>query len=250
MLEAGTLIRVSPTIDRATVSESFARTGRARINNFLTGGSARRVRDLLERGTPWSLVWRAGDSPPEVIRAETLSAVTADRYDSMQTALRAAMAGRAYAFCYSTYPLVQALLERWAPGGLHEQLLADLNHPALLDLIRHVTAIPELVKADGQATLYRPGHFLASHDDAESAKGRRVAYVLNLCGDPDGDPWRAEWGGMLQFLTASGEPDESLLPRFNALNLFSVPQPHHVTSVASFAPATRYAVTGWFRDRI
>ena len=250
MLEGGALIQVSPTIDRATVSATFARTGRARIANFLTDASARRVRDLLERGTPWSLVWRAGDLPPEVIRAEALPAVTPDRARSMQAALRTAMAARDYAFCYSTYPLVQALLERWAPGGPHEQLLTDLNQPALLDLIRRVTAIPDLVKADGQASLYRPGHFLARHDDAEPAKGRRVAYVLNLCGDPDGDPWRPEWGGMLQFLTDAGDPDETLLPRFNALNLFAVPQPHHVTSVASFAPSTRYAVTGWFRDRI
>ncbi len=243
------LIEISPSLDHEGVAASFARTGRARIANFLTDASALRVRDLLELGTPWSLVWRAGDVPPEVIRAEALSAVTADRARSMQAALRAAMAGRDYAFCYSTYPLVQALLEGWAPDGPHEQLLTDLNRPALLDLVRQVTAIPDLVKADGQATLYRPGHFLARHDDAEPSKGRRVAYVLNLCGDPDGDPWRAEWGGMLQFLTDAGDPDETLLPRFNALNLFAVPQPHHVTSVASFAPISRYAVTGWFRDR-
>lgn len=244
------MVALSRSIDVDGVAASFARTGRARIANFLTDGSARRVRDLLEHGTPWSLVWRAGDLPPEVIRAEALPAVTADRARSMQAALRAAMAGRDYAFCYSTYPLVQALLERWAPGGPHEQLLTDLNQPALLDLVRQVTAIPDLVKADGQATLYRPGHFLARHDDAEPAKGRRVAYVLNLCGDPDGAPWRPEWGGMLQFLTDPGDPEETLLPRFNALNLFAVPQPHHVTSVASFAPVSRYAVTGWFRDRI
>ena len=244
------LIEISPSLDLESIAAEFARTGRTRIASFLTDASARRVRDLLERGTPWSLVWRAGDSPPEVIRAEALPAVTPDRARSMQAALRTAMAARDYAFCYSTYPLVQALLERWAPGGPHEQLLTDLNQPAFLDLIRRVTAIPDLVKADGQATLYRPGHFLARHDDAEPSKGRRVAYVLNLCGDPDGDPWRPEWGGMLQFLTDAGDPDETLLPRFNALNLFAVPQPHHVTSVASFAPSTRYAVTGWFRDRI
>ena len=178
-----------------------------------------------------------------------MAAVTLDRAQSIQQRLREAMAGGDYAFCYSTYPLVQALLEHWAPGGPHEQLLADINQPAVLDLIRRVTATPGLVKADGQATLYRPGHFLARHDDSEASKGRRVAYVLNLCGDPDGAPWRPEWGGMLQFLTDAGAPDETLLPRFNALNLFRVPQPHHVTSVASFAPLTRFAVTGWFRDR-
>ena len=250
MPEPAPLIELSPDIDLAAASASFAGTGRAQIANCLTEASARRVRALLERGTPWSLVWRAGEAPPEVIRAEAISAVTPDRARAIQERLQAAMAGRDYAFCYSTYPLVQALLERWAPGGPHEQLLTELNQPALLDLVRTLTAIPELAKADGQATLYNRGHFLARHDDAEAAKGRRVAYVLNLCGDPDGAPWRPEWGGMLQFLTDAGVPEETLLPRFNALNLFRVPIGHHVTSVASFAPVSRYAVTGWFRDRI
>lgn len=250
MPDPAALIELSPDIDLASAATTFARTGRAQIAPFLTHASALRLRDLLEHGTPWSLVWRAGEPAPEVIRAEAIASVTPDRARVIQSALATAMAARDYAFCYSTYPLVQALLERWAPGGPHEQLLTDLNHPALLDLIRQVTVIPDLVKADGQATLYNRGHFLARHDDAEPAKGRRVAYVLNLCGDPDGAPWRPEWGGMLQFLDHAGEPDETLLPRFNALNLFAVPQPHHVTSVASFAPISRYAVTGWFRDRI
>jgi Rps23 Pro-64 3,4-dihydroxylase Tpa1-like proline 4-hydroxylase len=243
-------IDLSPNIDVAAAAESFARTGRARIAPLLTDASARRLRDLLEHSTPWGLVWRAAGTQPEVIRADALAAVSAERAGDIQEQLRSSMAANDYAFCYSTYPLVQALLEQWAPGGPHEQLLADLNQPALLDLIRTITAIPELMKADGQATLYNRGHFLARHDDSEPAKGRRVAYVLNLCGDPGGEPWRPEWGGMLQFLTDEGQPDQTLLPCFNALNLFRVPQPHHVTSVASFAPPTRYAVTGWFRDRI
>ena len=243
-------IDLSPAIDIGAAAAIFARTGRVSIANVLTEAAARDLRDLLERSTPWSLVWRAGGAPPEVIRAESLASLPADRARAIQQALGASMAGADYAFCYSTYPLVQALLEGWAPGGRHEQLLTELNQPALLDLIRQVTAIPELVKADGQATLYRPGHFLARHDDSEPAKGRRVAYVLSLSGDRDGAPWRPEWGGMLQFLRDNGEPDATLLPRFNSLNLFAVPQPHHVTSVAGFAPSTRFAVTGWFRDRI
>lgn len=244
------LVELSPDIDRAAAADSFARTGRARIAPFLTAASALRLRNLLEHATPWGIVWRAAGNDPEVIRAEELAQVSPDRAQSIQQQLRASMAAGDYAYCYSTYPLVQALLEQWAPGGPHEQLLAELNDPRLLNLIREVTAIPELAKADGQATRYNPGHFLARHDDSEPAKGRRVAYVLSLAGDPEGSPWRPEWGGMLQFLKDDGEPDETLLPKFNALNLFRVPQPHHVTSVASFAPSTRFAVTGWFRDRI
>jgi Rps23 Pro-64 3,4-dihydroxylase Tpa1-like proline 4-hydroxylase len=244
------LVELSPGIDVAAAAEDFARTGRVRIAPFLTDASARRLRDLLEHHTPWGVAWSAGGADPEVIRAEALAQLPAERAQAIQQQLRSSTAGGEYAFCYSTYPLVQALLEGWAPGGPHEQLLAELNDPKLMKLMRDIAAIPELAKADGQATRYSPGHFLARHDDSEPSKGRRVAYVLNLCGDPAGTPWRPEWGGMLQFLSDDGEPDETLLPKFNALNLFRVPQPHHVTSVASFAPSTRFAVTGWFRDKI
>lgn len=242
-------VDLSPDIDIAAARETFARTGRVRIDPFLTKASARQLRALLERDTPWGLVWRAGDTGPAVIRSEAIASVTPEQVRPIQQRLHRAMANQDYAFCYSTYPLVQALLEGWAPGGPHEQLLTELNQPPILDLVRCITDTPELVKADGQATFYNRGHFLARHDDSEPAKGRRVAYVLNLCGDPDGPPWRAEWGGMLQYLTDDGHPGETLLPRFNALNLFRVPQPHHVTSVASFAPSTRFSVTGWFRDK-
>lgn len=250
MPDAARLVELSPDIDRAAAAETFARTGRAQLPAVLTPASARAARDLLEHRTPWGLAWCGGQSAPEVIRAEALPAITPERARTIQHRLRQSMAEGDYAFCYATYPLVQALLEHWAPGGPHEQLLTELNSPAMLDLVRAVSGIADLVKADGQATLYRPGHFLARHDDSEPTKGRRVAYVLNLAGNPDGPPWRPEYGGMLQFLTEDGQPDATLLPRFNMLNLFRVPQPHHVTSVASFAPSTRYAITGWFRDRI
>lgn len=245
------LLVLSPDIDVGAAGEALATVGRVQIAPFLTDPSARRLRDLLEHRTPWGVVWRAGGMPmPELIRAEALAEVTHDRARAMQQALLRSMAADDYAFCYAAYPLVQALLEGWRPGGAHEQLLAELNAPPVMDLVRAVSGIGELVKADGQATLYRPGHFLARHDDSEPAKGRRIAYVLNLAGDPGGRPWRPEWGGALQFLAGDGSPQQTLLPRFNALNLFTVPQPHHVTAVAAFAPPTRFAVTGWFRDRI
>ena len=35
------------------------------------------------------------------------------------------------------------------------------------------------------------------------------------------------------------------MPRFNALNVFAVPQPHSVSIVSPFAVGARYSVTGW-----
>ena len=96
----------------------------------------------------------------------------------------------------------------------------------------------------GEATLYRPGHFLSWHDDSgHPEQHRRVAYVLYLTRG-----WRADWGGQLQFIDAQGDVEEVWMPRFNSLALFLVPMPHLVTYVAPFATQPRFAITGWLCD--
>ncbi len=75
-----------------------------------------------------------------------------------------------------------------------------------------------------------------------AGKQRRAAYVLSLTPE-----WRAEWGGVLEFLDADGHIAEGYVPCFNALNVFLVPQLHHVSCVAAFAAAPRLSLTGWLR---
>ena len=110
MPDPAALIELSPDMDVAAAAETFARTGRTQIAPFLTDESVRRVRGLLEHETPWGLVWSAAGSRPEVIRAESIQSVTPDRARVIHDALGTAMAAGEYAYCYSTYPLVQALL--------------------------------------------------------------------------------------------------------------------------------------------
>src|SRR6185369_14944887 len=102
-----------------------------------------------------------------------------------------------------------------SPQDLH---LEHINDEPFLNLVREITDIPELVKADAQATLYAPGHFLSQHNDSHIAEGRRVAYVLNFTAED----WRPDWGGYLLFYDEEGDVVAGYRPRFNALNLFEV----------------------------
>jgi Rps23 Pro-64 3,4-dihydroxylase Tpa1-like proline 4-hydroxylase len=124
-------------------------------------------------------------------------------------------------------------------------LLEYLNDRPVMDLVRAISGIPELVKVNAQATLYGPTQFLAVHTDQQAEVGRRVAYVLSMCAED----WRPDWGGYLHFYDDDGDVIAGYKPRFNALNLFAVPQRHNVTFVPPFAPVGRYAITGWFMDR-
>jgi len=98
-------------------------------------------------------------------------------------------------------------------------------------------------RTDAQATLYRPGDFLTVHDDSIGGHKRLAAYVLNLT-----PIWRADWGGVLQFLGTDGHVEEGYVPCFNALNVFRVPTQHLVSQVALYG-SSRYSITGWFHAR-
>jgi SM-20-related protein len=240
-----TFIAINPELDVAALAARFRRDGSVQIHDFLVPDAASRLRHLLQHQTPWGLAWQAGSDGPHLLRHETLSSLAAADAAQIQEKLVAAMQDGRYAFAYSSYPLVQAYLERWAPGSDHERLLEEINAGPLIDLVQRITGVNDLIKADGQATLYAPGHFLARHDDDEPSRGRRIAYVLGLTMDE----WRPEWGGYLNFYDPAGQVQLGMRPRFNTLSLFTVPQDHAVEQVASFAPTGRFAVTGWFRNR-
>lgn len=130
-------------------------------------------------------------------------------------------------------------MQKWDEGSAYDLLLEHINDAPFLDLVRTVTGMDMLVKADAQATLFAPGQFLSVHDDSHVREGWQVAYVLSLARD-----WRPDWGGYLMFYDDDGDIVAGLRPRFNALNLFAVPQRHNVTYVPPFAPIGRYAITG------
>lgn len=236
------ILQLNPRLNTSTLAAEFARRGRLQISDVLTPESANLLQRLLAEDTPWGLAWQAGASaPPQLIRGSSLRAMAPAEVDALSAR---AYADPEYGFAYHSYPLVTAYLERWRPGSLQERLLEELNSSAMLGFMRSVTGFQDIVKLDGQATLYAPGNFLRPHTDEESERGRLVAYVLNLTADD----WQADWGGTLDFLDG-GKASETLLPKFNSLSLFRVPQWHQVSRVAATAPVGRYAVTGWARDR-
>lgn len=239
------LFQINRLLDRAALAATFARDGMVQVRDVLTHEAASNILRVLARDTPWGTAWQAGAEPPASLRAAELARLGPAETQRIATVTDAAMRDGAYAFRFAQYPMLDAYLGRWNPGSPHDLLLEHLNDAPFLDLMRAITAIPELIKADAQATLYAPGDFLAQHDDSHVGQGWRVAYVLNLCGAE----WRVDWGGYLQFFGESGDIVRGFRPRFNALNLFLVPRRHAVSQVASFAPRARYAITGWLRDR-
>ncbi|TKD51330.1 2OG-Fe(II) oxygenase [Sphingomonas baiyangensis] len=239
------LLALNPALDRAALSDQFARDRRIQIRDVLERGSALELQAILARATPWGLAWNAGNDGPTAKRAEELAALSQSARGALGQSVAQTAAQGKYAFMYARYPILDAYKERWQPDGPHDILFEHINDAPFLDLVRTVTGVSDLVKADAQATLFAPGHFLMEHSDSHKGEGWRVAYVLSLA--PDG--WLPDWGGYLNFLDEDGDIVAGYRPRFNALNLFAVPAKHMVSYVPPFAPVGRFALTGWFRDR-
>jgi Rps23 Pro-64 3,4-dihydroxylase Tpa1-like proline 4-hydroxylase len=154
-----------------------------------------------------------------------------------------ANAGRRFQYLYHSYPISDVYERGEAPGHYLMRVYEFLNSPAFLAFARTVTGVPSIALVDAQATCYRPGHFLTQHDDLIPEKKRIAAYVLNFT-----PRWRADWGGILEFIADDGHVAEGYAPVFNAINIFRVPQLHMVSSVAPWAQADRYSITGWMRE--
>jgi hypothetical protein len=244
MAEPIRLFDLNPHLDVPALRTAYAQDARLQVRDVMTLDSARALKTMLEHQTPWGLAWAAAGKPPSTLRAGALTTLPAAARARMIDEVSGAARRGDFAFLYAQYPMLDAYLQQWSPNGPHDIVLEHLNAAPMLDLVRQITGIAELRKADAQATLYAPGHFLTTHDDSHVAEGRRVAYVLGLATE-----WRPDWGGYLLFHDADGDIVVGYKPRFNALNLFTVPQRHSVSYVPPFAPVGRLAITGWFRDR-
>ncbi|AOL24403.1 Proline 4-hydroxylase (includes Rps23 Pro-64 3,4-dihydroxylase Tpa1), contains SM-20 domain [Erythrobacter litoralis] len=241
-----TLFAINPALDRAALARRFAATGRVQVRDVLTPESAREVLTVLAKGTAWGMATGAGEAEPKSFRAEETG--TPQGQQALGAAFKAAEEHTSrgeYGFRFAHYPILTAVQEGWRGSEAHQILLEHINAPAFMELARSVTGIEGLFKADGQATLFAPGNYLGRHIDSHVAEGWEVAYVLNFARDD----WHPDWGGYLLFLDEDGDVVEGFRPRFNALNLFKVPQAHMVSYVPPFAPVGRLAVTGWLRTK-
>lgn len=239
------LFEINPALDRRALAHRFREHGRVQVRDVLTPVAAQTVRRVLEQETPWGFGWQAGAEPHKRASAAEMAAMSALQRQTIANGVHVAGAAGEYAVRFNSFPMLDAYLARTAPSSPLDLLVEHINDQPFLGLLREVTGIAELIKADAQATLYAPGDFLSVHTDSHVAEGWRVAYVLNLA---DAD-WRPDWGGYLNFLNDEGDVVEGWRPRFNVLNLLAVPQPHQVSYVAPFAPIGRFAITGWARDR-
>jgi hypothetical protein len=237
--------RLAGGLDPAKLRPLFQRHGRLHLPGVFEAATAAAIGAALAGPVPWFRSLNVHGKSYD-LGFETLEAMPPERRRELDEAVQAG--GRdGFQYLFDAWRLSDEMEAGRRVGGEVaplEDLYLFLNGPVFLDFIRALTGEPRAAFCDAQATRYRPGDFLTAHDDDVDGKNRLFAYVLNFT-----PAWRPDWGGLLAFHDADGHVAEAYTPRFNALNIFRVPQAHAVTQVASFAGGHRLSVTGWVRER-
>jgi len=232
---------LSPALDFAALAEAYKAKNRILIRDVLEPAPAEDLYNVLARETPWKLVYYEQGNTVVLSPEELQRLSPQDR--AQRIANVCARARDQFGFIYQAFLMAENYAQKNYPGHPLHAVFEFINSAPFVNMVRQVTGISSINGADGQATLYVPGHFLNTHTDQIQGHKRRVAYVLNMSKN-----WDPDWGGLLQFYGPEKSIDQVFVPRFNSLSLFTVPQDHAVTAVAPYAPVGRFAITGWFVD--
>lgn len=232
--------RLNPALDVERLRAEFAERRRVQIDGFLAPECAALLLGELRARDDWRQVVNSGANVYDLDRA-TREHMPPHAAAALEEAVYAG-ARTGFQHRYEAIRVPDDEIERHASGDPLAAFATFMSGGEARDLLRLVTSLEEIELADAQATAYAPGDFLTAHDDAVEGKDRLAAYVLSLSAG-----WRVEWGGLILFHDDHGLSIDGLVPRFNTLNLFAVPQVHSVSIVSRAAPYRRYSVTGWLR---
>lgn len=235
--------RLNGTLRPKSYAASFRAHRRLHVPEFLTKSSARALHELIADADSWirsvhvspgqdvdlTMPQLAELTPAERVEVENrLVDSSTDTVKYIFDAVRITpdlMAGR---------PITTAL------RAIHD----FVNDRPFLGFMKDLTGDDRIAFADAMATRYLPGHFATAHADQLPSQRRLYAYVLNLTPE-----WTADWGGVLNFIDQDGHVAEGYTPKFNALNVFQVPQTHAVSVVSRLAQGPRLSITGWVHAR-
>lgn len=210
-----------------------------RISRFLNPEFADRIYKCLTEEVNWGLACRVDGQPETFLNTADVNELDEPLRGKLNSQLN-----DEFQFIYNTYMMVTAYLEQRDPDLFLNRVLEWFNTPETIGYFQKLTQNNTIKKMNAQATKYMPGHFLTQHNDENSDEGRLYAYVLGFSKD-----WNPDWGGLLNILNEKGEIIKTLIPEYNSLSIFKVPQNHFVSYVTPFSSSSRLAITGWLLSK-
>lgn len=233
-------LRLNPALRPDEFAKAFERDGVVQISNLFEPELAQAITELLERQTPWRLVYANDKGVQDSLAVEEASRLGPQHMDALISKIMH-RASEGFSYLYLGYDMLDAYLESRIPGHPLDLVTEFLNGEEFRSFGRRVIGGALPTKTEVYASLYRPGDFLNLHDDSYRNQ-RLAAYTIGFTRQ-----WRPDWGGQLLFHAPDGNITRGLLPAFNTLTLFKTPQAHSVAAVAPYASRPRISLVGWLR---
>lgn len=226
--------------NRQALRAEFATDRKINIPAIWQPESALAIANTLASETPYKSAFTA-DKKVQTLWDDEMRSLPPEQQRLVQQQIYQ-NAGNGIGFLYGTHMLGSP--QRLPTPTLLQQAHQLVNSAPVLDFVKDISGVDNIICASMQATRYLPGNFLTRHNDVVEKEGRLLAYVFGFT-----PVWHPDWGGLLQFFTPAGEPTTVWVPTMNNLVIFDVQHPHAVTFVTPFARAHRYSLTGWFRSK-
>lgn len=220
-------------------SKKLKKNGFLRISHFLQPEFVDKIYHCLTEELKWDLACRI-DSEPQTFR----EIASIEKLDPINRQKLMEQMKEEFQFVYNSYMMVTAYIERRNPDLYLNRVLEWLNSPETKSFFAYLTRNQSIVKINAQATRYMPGHYLTQHNDENVEEGRLYAYVIGLSKN-----WNPDWGGLLHILNEKGKIIKTMIPEYNSLSIFKVPQNHFVSMVTPNAQQQRLGITGWLLSK-
>lgn len=231
-------IEINPDHDLDELARTLHEKGRLQVANFFTDETAEYLFKLLIENKTWYLAYNDGNNFYESSMEQLQALDPRQRHQFMNSIYKRARTQFQYVF--NQYYISQAIELNEQPGHPMHQMHHFVNSDEFLGLMRKLTGESAVRKADSYASMYMPGHFLTAHDDTHDKHDRVAAFVFSMT-----KIWERNWGGHLAFFDDEGNITKALIPSFNTLNMFLIPQLHSVQLVSPFAGGSRTSYLGW-----
>ena len=231
-------LTISPDHDFEGLGLTLRKESRLQVPGFFTAETADYLHKIHVENKDWYLAYNEGSEYCES-SVEQLQAVSPQQRQQFMNNIYA-RARTQFQYVFFQYYISQAIELNEQPGHPMHQFDKFMNSDKVLNLMRTLTGENAISKADSYASSYAPGHFLTAHDDRHDSHDRVAAYVISMS-----KCWDKNWGGHLAFFDEAGNITDALIPSYNTLNIFLVPQMHSVQLVAPFAGESRISYLGW-----
>lgn len=231
-------LEINPDHDPEAFGRTLQEAGRLQVSDFFTQESADYLYKIHMENKDWNLAYNEGDNFYES-SIQQIQAVSPQQQQKFMNSIYA-RARTQFQYVFYQYYITQAIKLDEQPGHPMHQFDEFMNSEDVLNMMRTLTGETAIRKADSYASIYAPGHFLTAHDDRHDSHDRVAAYVVSMT-----KTWNKDWGGHLAFFDDDGNITEALIPSFNTLNIFLVPQMHSVQLVSPFAGNSRTSYLGW-----